>query len=222
VITRRVMVAAAAVLVVVSAGFYVVVRPYLPKHPQNGVRLPSHRSSNAQWVWPDGVPGWKPGERYKNIPIITVQPIEVEAARLAAARKILDPDRVRVLADFRPGYEGVYAILAAPTREVTPERTCLASLRLDAPVVWQCPPKGRIYAVVAREHDTVILVGVARGDVSRVVFAGQNVLYPKTWGEFSGGWADNPKADEILVYGHGRLLERIPVDLQPGQSKIVH
>ena len=221
-ITRRVPIAAAALLMLVAGGFYVAAKPYLPKHPQNGVRLPDHRPSNAQWVWPDGVPGWKPGERYKGIPIITVQPVEVQAAQLAAARHILDPDQVRVLADFRPGYRGTYAILAAPTREETPQRICLAALRLDAPVVWTCPTTQRLYAVVARTEQSVIVVGVARGDVTKIVFGGRNLVSPKTWGEFSGGWAGTyAHTDTLVVYSHGRVVERIPVDLRPGESKIV-
>jgi hypothetical protein len=49
-------------VVLVGTGFYVVGRPYLPKHAKDGIRLPDHRSSNAAWLWPDGLPGWRPGE----------------------------------------------------------------------------------------------------------------------------------------------------------------
>jgi hypothetical protein len=232
VITWRVPAAVAVLLAVVGSGFYVAARPYLPKHPNDGIRMPDHRPSNAHWVWPDGVPGWKPGERYKGFDVSFVQPVEVQAAQLAAARKGLDAGDVRVLATFRPGYRGIFAILAAPTRDMTPEKTCLAAVRLDAPVIWDCPAKHHlshkhVYGVVAVQRwpdgrRSVTLVGVARGDVDRVEFGGGNVyVRAKTWGEFSGGWVSNPQTKQLLVFGHGRLLERIPVDLEPGQSAII-
>jgi hypothetical protein len=219
-------------VVLVGTGFYAVARPYLPKQAKDGIRVPAHRPSKAQWVWPDGVPGWRPGERYKGLDISGVQPIEVQAAQLAAARKGLDADSVRVLDTFRPDNRGTFAILAAHTRGMQPEKTCLAAVRRNEPVIWECPGKHHlshkhVYAVVAAERWpkgelSVLVVGVARGDVDRIEFGGGNVYTKaKTWGEFAGGWVDNPKTRQLRVYGHGRLLERIPVDVQPGQSKIL-
>jgi hypothetical protein len=68
-------------------------------------------------------------------------------------------------------------------------------------------------------------VGVARGDVDKVVLTGVSpgisVLYQrsKTWGQFALGAAAAPSAS-LRVYGHGRLLETIRLVLKPGQQRV--
>jgi hypothetical protein len=228
VITRRVVVASLALVCAVAAGFYVAARPYLPKHPKDGIRLPAHEPSNAAWQWPKGVPGWRPGETYKGIAVANLQPIEAEAAELAAARSILDPAKLRVLATIRPDRRGALAVLAAPALDVEPAPTCLATVDRDEPVVWECPSAHHLsrmhvfgLAVVRRwpphpgsPSRSLQIVGVARGDVDRIT-AGDQTLYTRgpTWGEFSGLWAD-PPFTTLRVYGHGRLLEAIRLPQQ--------
>jgi hypothetical protein len=94
----------------------------------------------AGWVWPDGTPGWEAAATIEGVNVSGVQRVEIQAAQLAAARNGLDADEVRVVAVERPGRDGVLAVLAAPTLEQSPARTCLAVLLPgDAPVDWKCP-----------------------------------------------------------------------------------
>ena len=235
-ITRRVPVAALALIVSMSAiGYVVFPRPW---HAHGGVsiKLPDRKPSNASWVWPDGTPGWQPGQMIKGFPVSFMQPVEVQTAQLAAARVGLDSEAVRVITSMRGDRRGVLAILATHTMYSTPERTCLAALlREEAPVVWLCP------AVHTLSHKHVLIAaarfnwpggknplyfaGVARGDVERIVLiggvGGRQTIYTraKTWGEFESAQAASPKA-HLLVYGHGRMLETVRLDIPVGQQRV--
>ena len=252
-ISWRVPVVVAAGLLAATAVAYFVFPPARADVEHRGVTiaLPAARPAAdargaAGWVWPDGVPGWEPGFTVKGYNVSGVQPVELDAARLAAARHGLDAARVRVLVASRPGVDGVLAVLAAPTLYATPVQTCLAAaLQGDAPVTWQCPG--------ARPHDVadahvlvaaaafgaptpahpgprnaVYLVGVARGDVRRVVLAAaggtRETLYTRgrTWGQFElarevrGG--GTPR---LLVYGDHGLVETVALDLKPGEQRVL-
>jgi hypothetical protein len=82
-----------------------------------------------------------------------------------------------------------------------------------------------VAARISTEHDALYLAGVARGDVDKVVLTGVSpgisVLYQrsKTWGQFGIGTAAAPSAS-LRIYGHGRLLETIPLGLKPGQQRV--
>src|SRR5439155_224256 len=108
---------------------------------------------------------------------------------------------VRVLVSTRGSTNGVLAVLAAPTVEQTPVKTCLAVvLEGDGPVGWQCPGARPSRHDLARSHvlvaakeyrrNALYLVGVARGDVDRIVLevagAAPTELYSRgtTWGQF--------------------------------------
>jgi len=197
----------------------------------------------AGWIWPDGVPGWKPGQTFKGYPVSGVQPVEVAAAQLAAARAMLDADGVRVLVAIHPSRKGVLAILAAPTLEETPAETCLAALfPASAPVVWRCPgphqlSHAHVLAAAVRlktPGHPLYLVGVARGDVDHVevvdtaaapgsVAAVPTTLYERgrTWGELAPLARSVSASTWLLVYGHGRLLESVPLDIPPGQQRVL-
>jgi len=238
-------VAVLAVVACLAAGGAILVR-----HGSGRPRIPTHRpavdaAGAAGWVWSDGLPGWRPGQMVGDYPVSGVQPVEVAAAQLAAAHAVLDSRRVRVLASVRPDRRGVLAVLAAPTLYETPTTTCLAvMLRGDEPVVWRCPgphelsdahvfgaaatmtwtaPSG---ATVPGAHP-LYLVGVARGDVDRVVLADgpsriHQTLYERgsTWGEFEAAVATADSVARLLVYGHGRLLETVRLDLAPGDQRV--
>jgi hypothetical protein len=210
-----------------------------PPHAHDGttIRLPDRRPSNASWVWPDGVPGWTPGQTIKGFPVANVQPAELQAAALAAARRVLAADDVRVVDSTRPGYRGALAVLATHTLYETPERTCLAGLLLgDAPVRWVCPgphslSHQHVFAVAARldwpgGKDPVYLAGVARGDVTRIDLVGgvgpRTTIYTraKTWGEFDLAEAVRP-AGRLLVYSATRLVETIPLDVRVGEQRVL-
>ena len=160
-ITSRVLVVVLAFMVCLSAIGYLAFPS--PQRRQSGVtiKLPHRNPANdasgvAGWVWPDGVPGWTAGQTIKGFPVSVMQPVELQAAQLAAARAGLDSEAVRVITSTRGDRRGVLAILATHTMYSTPERTCLAALlREDAPVVWLCP------AVHMLSHD-LFLVGARK------------------------------------------------------------
>jgi hypothetical protein len=241
VITSRVLVVVLAVMVCVSAIGYMEFPS--PQRRQSGVtiKLPHRNPANdasgvAGWVWPDGVPGWTPGQTIKGFPVSFMQPVEVQAAQLAAARFGLDSEAVRVVTSMRGDRRGVLAILATHTMYSTPARTCLAALlREDAPVVWLCPAvhtlsHQHVLIAAARLNwpggkDPIYLVGVARGDVRRVVLvdgSDRQMLYTRgnSWGEFDSVRATSPAA-HLLVYGHGRVLETVRLDVPVGQQRVL-
>jgi hypothetical protein len=211
-----------------------------PPHRDSGLatyKLPDRQPSNAAWVWPDGVPGWTPGQKIKGYPVTFVQPVELQAAELAAARHGLDASDVHVVDSIRGDRQGVLAILATQTLGSTPARTCLAGLlRGDAPVQWVCPSPHvlshkHVFLVATRFpwpslHDPVYLTGVARGDVARIVLvggvSGRDTIYTraKTWGEFESAQLTSPTA-RLLVFGGGRLLETVPLDVPVGQQRVL-
>jgi hypothetical protein len=242
VITSRVLVVVLGMIVCMSVAGYVVFPR--PPHPHEGtsITLPHRNPANdasgtAGWVWPDGVPGWTPGQTIKGFPVSYMQLVEVQAAALAAARVGLDSQAIRVIASMRGDRRGVLAILATHTMYSTPERTCLAALlREDAPVVWLCPAvhtlsHQHVLIAAARFNwpggkDPIYLVGVARGDVKRVVLLGgvekRQTIYTRgnSWGEFDSAQDTSPSA-HLLVYGHGHLLETVPLDIPVGQQRVL-
>jgi hypothetical protein len=203
------------------------------------VALPLKQPANdapgaAGWVWPGGVPGWKAGETVGDVNVSGVQPIELEPARVDAARAGLDANGVRVVQSMRPAREGALAILAAPLANYAkPAPTCLgAMLQGNVPVRWFCPSPSELehsHVLVAaarlRTDPSLTVVGVARGDVDRIVLTGvspgNSVLYQRstTWGQFALGISAPPSA-RLLVYGHGKLLETVKLALQPGQQGV--
>jgi hypothetical protein len=241
VITSRVLVVVLALMVCISVIGYMAFPS--PQQRQSGVSitLPHRNPANdasgiAGWVWPDGVPGWTPGQTIKGFPVSFMQPVEVQAAQLAAARDGLDSEAVRVITSMRGDRRGALAILATHTMYSTPERTCLAPLlRENAPVVWLCPAVHTLshqHVLIAAARldwpgvkDPLYLVGVARGDVRRIVLADRSkrqVLYARgnSWGEFDDVQATSPGA-YLLVFGHGRLLETVRLDVPVGQQRVL-
>ena len=199
------------------------------------LKQPANDASGAAgWVWADGLPGWKPGQTVGDVNVSGVQPIELEPARVDAARAGLDAGDVRVVQAMRPGRDGALAILAASRSDyAAPAPTCLgAMLQGDRRVRWLCPAQSelaRSHVLVAaartRMEPSLTVVGVARGDVDKVVLTGvspgNSVLYQRsrTWGQFAIG-IGAPASASLLVYGHGRLLERVALPLKPGQQGV--
>ena len=208
------------------------------QHEGTTITLPDRQPSNTSWIWPAGVPGWTPGQTIQGFPVANLQPVEVQAAALAAARHVLDAGDVRVVNSTRPGSTGALAVLATHTLYETPTRTCLAGLLLgDAPVQWVCPARHtlshrHVFAVAARldwggnAKDPLYLAGVARGDVTRIVLVGgvgaRRTIYTraKTWGEFDLAQPVRPGA-RLLVYGGSRLVETVPLGLRAGEQRVL-
>ena len=235
-------IAIVSVAFVATAGVFLFARPGY--HPRTGltIKLPAKHPANdlagaAGWVWPDGTPGWTAGYTVKGYNVSGLQPVEIEASQLAAARKGLDSTGVRVLVAARASTRGALAILAAPTLEQTPTRTCLAALlEGNEPVRWECPGATPSRSDLARAHVLVAasatvhgmssLVGVARGDVSRVVLKvpGRQpwVIYERgtTWGQFEAGVTAGTSAS-LQVYGRHGLVETLPLDLRPGEQRVL-
>jgi hypothetical protein len=251
----RHIVSVAVVLVAVTAmgGFFLFARPvYRPKGGGVTIELPAKQpavdaSGAAGWVWAAGTPGWEAGYTIKGYAVSGVQPIEIQAAQLAAARKMLDASDVRVVVASRGGTNGVLAILAAPTLYSIPVKTCLAAvLEGDRPVTWECPGARPLPGDLANAHVFVAaktydwgtdrgepqhplyLVGVARGDVYRVVLAGaglqRQTLYTRgrTWGQFQAAVTMPDGIALLEIYGRHGLLQTLPVDVAPGQQRILH
>jgi hypothetical protein len=236
-----------------TAAVFAFARPqYRPESHGPTIELPArtpppHVAGPAGWVWPDGVPGWKAGETVEGVDVSYVQPVEVYAAELAAARRGLDADEVRVLSPIRPNDEGTLAILAAPTKYEKPPRTCLAALlQGDAPVVWRCPGarptpddlgNARVLVAVTRLHwpdgpkgeqrNPIYLSGVARGDVDRIVLVAAGTepttVYERgnAWGDFSATPFLDGGPARLGVYTSGRLVQTLPLDLRPREQRVL-
>jgi len=247
-------VAVVAAALVATAAVFTFARPGY--HPPQGatVKLPTKppaadASGAAGWVWPGGTPGWTPGYTIMNgaYNVSGLQPVEVQAAQLAAARDILDASQVRVVSSIRGNRDGVLAILAAPTVGSTPVETCLAAMLLgSAPVVWKCPgaTPGRgdlassrvlVAATVftwqshtpgAKPQHPLYLAGVARGDVYRIVLHAPGVvpreLYVRgsTWGQFSSASDMTNGGAYLAIYGKHGLVEKLHLDVAPGQQRV--
>jgi hypothetical protein len=226
VLTWRAPVAALVLAVCLSVIGYAVV-PRAP-HQSAGttIRLPDRSPSNAAWVWPDGVPGWVPGQTIKGFPVSGVQPVELQAAELAAAHRVLDAEAVRVVSSLRGDDSGPLAILATHTLYATPVGTCLGALLTgDAPVVWLCPNElAMSHVLIAAKWfrpSGFDFAGVARGDVTRIV-QGRQTIYVrgKTWGEFAATSAmrrDQP----LRIYVGKRLVETVPLELASGEQRVI-
>jgi hypothetical protein len=235
--------------VAATAGVFAFARPEY--HPLDGVsiNLPAKQpatdtSGAAGWVWPDGTPGWEAGQTIKGINVSGVQPIEIQAAQLAAARNGLDASKVRVLDSLRPSTAGALAILAAPTLGETPVRTCLAAvLPGDAPVRWRCPGSTPSPDDLARspvllaatgvdwgprvKGNVLFFVGVARGDVNRVVLHARGLLASqtiytrgRTWGQFDMAVTTAGSRVRLEIFGTRKHLETLMLNAAPGQQRI--
>lgn len=256
------VVAICAVAFAVTAGVFVFARPaYRPVQQGESITIPDKQPAHeaagrAGWVWPDGVPGWEAGYTIKGYPVSQIQAVETEPAQLEAAHMGLDAEKLRVLvaAHAMPG-EGPLAIFAAPMLYESEHRACLAAaLPRESPVTWLCPGASKPGPDIARSHVLVAaasydwssasipaqvvalqLVGVARGDVYRVVLHFPTRANPKTlrdmplydrgktWGQFQGAFVVPRVAGvpELQVYGRKGLVETVQLDLKPGDERVV-
>ena len=247
-------VAVVAVALVVTAAVFTFARPayHPPGSGTTSFKLPvkppaADASGAAGWVWPDGTPGWVPGYTVMGgeFNVSGLQPVEVQAAQLAAARDILDASGVRVVSSIRGNRDGVLAILATSTVGMTPAKTCLAAMQLrDAPVVWKCPSSSPARGDLANARVLVAattftwhnagrapqhplyLAGVARGDVYRIVLHVPGrlpaLLYTRgsTWGQFGTASGVTNGDAYLAIYGSRGLVQKLHLDLAPGQQRV--
>ena len=198
------------------------------------------------WSWPEGTPGWRPGERIQGFLITGVTGKELVRARASGTRAGLEGAGVRVLDAMRATSFGLLAILAAPTAN-DPARTCLgAMLKRNANVEWLCPGKGEQgrdlgnspALIVATSLDwpstpgtdkdkhPLYLVGVARGDVRRVVLRAPGFeperFYERgrTWGQFDAAWNVTDGSASLRIYGRSGLLEVVRLAVSPGKTRV--
>jgi len=224
-----------AVALAVTAGVFAFARPAYHQRQGLTIKLPAKQPADdaagaAGWVWTDGTPGWPAGYTLKGYNVSGVQPVELQASQLAAARRGLDASGVRVLVSTRPSMNGVLALLAAPTLYETPRRTCLAAvLESSAPVRWRCQLSEERVLVAAKENrwNALYLVGIARGDVERVVLdvpgSAPSELYSrgKTWGQFDAA-VSGARGVSLRVYGRTGLVQTLRLQLRPGQQRVLH
>ncbi len=248
-------VAVVAVALVATAAVFTFARPeyHSPGSGMKSFTLPAKppaadASGAAGWVWQDGTPGWTPGYTVMDgtFNVSGLQPVEVQAAQLAAARNMLDASQVRVVSSIRGNRRGALAILAAPTVGSTPVTTCLAAMLLgSAPVVWECPSSvptrgdlanARVLVAAAaftwrapagmKPQHPLYLAGVARGDVYRVVLHAPGrrptLLYTRgtTWGEFGSASGVPHGGAYLAIYGRHGLVQKLHLDLAPGQQRV--
>lgn len=228
---------------------FLFARPqFHPKGEGSEVRIPANEpavdaSGAAGWAWPDGLPGWRVGETFDGYDAAGLREVELRAAESAAARRNLDASDIRVLASTRASASGVLAILVAQRSDSTPAETCLGTmLSGPAPVRWFCPGTGprrndlaNVYVLVAAAADpltssagrtVVTAVGVARGDVARVVLTGTGEepqrIYTRgsTWGQFEIAHTVAPDA-RLEVYNGSELVDTVRLDLAPGEQRIL-
>ncbi len=247
-----------AVAVAATAGFFVFARPqYRPPQQGANVKVPDKQpaadaAGRAGWTWPDGVPGWEPGYTLGGVNLSEVQPVETQPAALAAAHHQLDASQLRVVAaqHIVPG-EGPLAIFAAPYVETTPTVACLAvALPASNDVNWRCAgsrtsgdyARSRvILGVVSRRwsgttgdaHRMFALVGLARGDVRRVVLhlSGEpslphdDTLYERgtTWGQFNANILLQSPTDtpQLRIYGDHGLVQTIRLHLAANEQRVI-
>jgi hypothetical protein len=203
-------------------------------------------SGPAGWSWHEGTPGWRPGERIQGYLVAAATGKELVRAKASAARAGLEGTGVRVVDAIRFTSFGLLAILAAPAAD-DPARTCLgAVLKRNAKVEWLCPGRGGRGSdlgnspalIVATSLDwpgpprtdknkhPLYLVGVARGDVRRVVLSAPGFeserIYERghTWGQFDASWMVIDSSASLRIYGQSGLLEVVPLAVRPGKTRV--
>jgi hypothetical protein len=194
------------------------------------------------WVWPDGTPGWQPGQRMKGFLVAGLQPADVQQVRKKAPA-LVDGGGLRVVDATRASRRALLAILAAPAA-TNPKLTCLSvMLHRDAPVRWLCPNAvagrrglDRAPVLVAASSlrlpqmqnnaHPLYVIGVARGDVRRVVLTipgwPPETLYRRgqTWGQFDAARAAPDGSARLHVYGRSGLLATVRLAVGPGQARV--
>lgn len=236
-----------AVALALTAGVFLFARPvYHAAHQGETIKLnegppAADASGAAGWTWAS-TPGWKPGQmvgKHHEFNASGVQPIEVAAAQLAAAHKLLDASDVRILVAARFDDKGPDAILATPVLDVTPPEQCLGvMLAGTAPVRWQCPNDPRdaishshvlviaVAGLPVQGHTPMSLIGAARGDVHRIVLrapgTGNEVVYTRgtTWGNFEISRWTGP-GTTLFVYGAHGLTQTVDLNVKPGTTRVV-
>ena len=201
-------------------------------------------SGPAGWSWPEGTPGWRPGERIQGYPVAVARAKELVRARASAARSGIDGEGIRVIDAMRA--TKLLAILAAPAAD-NPARTCLAAvLGRNSKVDWLCPGRGargidlgNSPALIAaasfdwpgasgtdKDKHPLYLVGVARGDIRRIVLSapglGSEQIYERghTWGQFDAAWTVIDRSASLSIYGQSGLLELVRLAVGPGQTQV--
>ena len=198
------------------------------------------------WSWQKGTPGWRPGERIQGYPVAGARAKELVRARASAARAGVEGAGLRVVAAIRA--TRLLAILAAPAAD-DPARTCLAAmLERNAKVEWLCPGRGgrgsdlrNSPALIAaasfdwpgtpgtdKNKHPLYLVGVARGDVRRIVLNAPGFeseqIYERghTWGQFDAAWTVIDRSASLSIYGPSGLLEVVRLAVGPGKTRVFH
>jgi hypothetical protein len=219
---------------------------------------PSEASGGQGWTWPTRTPGFRPGQKEEGIELSGVGPAQLESARVAASSAGIDPNSLRVLRSMQwaPGSD------AGPAEPVTggtftlfitgsnkSGKTCVGVVMPNTKVSFFCPDtpgahrlgsqlafvfaRVRRYQSHAHALDYLVLIGVARGDVSRIVLSQPgfyDILYEHSfgwWGTFEMGVAVGPRAGNHLrqttlrLYGKRGLIETVPIRFtRPGMRLI--
>ena len=119
-------------------------------------------------------------------------------------------------------------------------------LKRNAKVEWLCPGRGgqasdlgNSPALIAaaslgwpgtpgtdKNKHPLYLVGVARGDVRRVVLSAPGFesepIYERghTWGQFDASWMVIDSSASLRIYGQSGLLEVVRLAVRPGKTRV--
>jgi hypothetical protein len=119
-------------------------------------------------------------------------------------------------------------------------------LNANAKVDWLCPGRGGLAsdlgnspALIAatslarpgtpgtdKSRHPLYLIGVARGDVRRVVLSAPGfepgAIYERghTWGQFDASWMVIDGSASLRIYGRSGLLEVVRLAVGPGQARV--
>jgi hypothetical protein len=192
------------------------------------------------WSWLEGTPGWRPGQTMKGFLVAGLKPADIQRAR-RDARAPVDRAGLRVVDAMRASRSALLAILAAPAAN-DPNVTCLATMFHPNEIVrWWCPNadaggQDRAAPILVatmtfrwpqtqKNTHALYLVGVARGDVRRVVLEipglPRETLYRRgrTWGQFDAARTTADGRARLRVYGRGGLLETVRLTGEPGSAR---
>jgi hypothetical protein len=92
----------------------------------------------------------------------------------------------------------------------------IAATSLDSPVA----------PGTAKNKHPLDLVGVARGDVRRVVLSAPGIeperIYERghTWGQFDASWVVIDRSASLRIYGQSGLLEVVRLAIGPGKTRV--
>jgi len=232
------VVAGAAVATAVTPNHRIaasVVEPPLP------AESPVAATGARGWTWASGAPGYRFGHDESSWNLAKVRSAELTGARLSAASSGIRDGDLRVLNASRVAHDDLMAIVAMSAHA---NRTCLGFLAASVSLPFYCPDSagaqrlGTQVAFVITDARTVshqpYLIGIARGDVTKVVLRATSFNQPvyaragnDSWGTFDTAFggrfapAGSTAGPEWLDFysARGRIAS-LPLKVRPRREQL--